>query len=189
MKVVGEGRELLERLAGRHGLDALVEIHAVQEGEFPAKPEQKAFALLGFGLPIYREMAHPQYFPAKSGGARRQGGRGVRESLSAPAGERAVIFMAHAVPAYAVAFWQCQARSADSEVDDASWYEEYHASVRGLLGDFYPLDAEDEQALVDARREVDVFETHVPTDSPDLPSKTGYARPCEMVRTPTVTPG
>jgi hypothetical protein len=57
MNAIADGRELLERSADRHGLDGLLELYEVQEGEFPVAPEQKAFALLGFGLPIYRERA------------------------------------------------------------------------------------------------------------------------------------
>jgi hypothetical protein len=172
MKVIAEGRELLERLAARHGLDGVMEIYMVQEGVFPESSAQKAFALLGFGEPIYREMAHDRYFPAKSRSARRTGARGVRASLALPAGERAVIFMSHAVTAYAVAFWECAARRGD--IDDYSVYEDYHGSIRQLLREFYPVDADDEQALADARREVDVFTTHVPVDAPELPSRTGY---------------
>lgn len=82
MNAIAEGRELVERCADRHGLDGLLELYEVQEGEFPVAPEQKAFALLGFGLPIYREMAHSKYFPAKSARSRRRGARGVRESLA-----------------------------------------------------------------------------------------------------------
>jgi hypothetical protein len=36
----------LERCADRHGLDGLLELYEVQEGEFPVAPEQKAFALM-----------------------------------------------------------------------------------------------------------------------------------------------
>ena len=174
MKVIAGGRELLERLADRHGLDGLMEIYALQEGEFPETPEQRAFALLGFGLSIYTDMAHAKYFPAKSARSRRRGARGIRQSLALPTGERAVVFLSHAVPAYAVAFWQCHARYEDSEVNDSSWYEDYHGAIRAGLGDFYPLNAEDEQALADARREVDVFETQIPTEIGELPSRTGY---------------
>ena len=175
MKVIAQGRELLERLADRRGLDGLMEIYALQEGEFPETPEQRAFALLGFGLSIYKEMAHAKYFPAKSARSRRRGARGVRQSLGLPTGERAVVFLSHAVPAYAVAFWQCDARYEDSEVSDSLWYQEYaHEAIRAELGDFYPLNAEDEQALAEARREVDVFDTQIPTEIGELPSRTGY---------------
>ncbi len=98
MRVIAAGRELLERLGERHGLDGLLEIYDMQEtGEAGPAPEQKAFALLSFGLPIYREKAHAKDFPARSRSARRRGSRGVRESLETREGERAVIFMTHAV--------------------------------------------------------------------------------------------
>lgn len=187
MKVIAEGRELLERLADRHCLDGVMEIYWVQEGALPESPAQKAFALLYFGLPIYRQMAHDEYFPARSRSARRIGARGVRDSLGLPAGERAVIFMSHAVPAYAVAFWECAARRGD--IDDSSRYEDYHGSIRALLQEFYPLNAEDEHALADGRREVDVFTTHVPVDAPEFPSRTGYNMALMQGRTRTATPG
>jgi hypothetical protein len=174
MRVIAAGRELLERLGEHHGLDGLLEIHNMQEtGKAGPAPEQQAFALMSFGLPIYREMGHAKYFPARTRSARRRGARGVRASLRTSEGERAVIFMTHAVPAFAVAFWQCQARQ--GEIDDAAPYEHYHGSVRSLLQRYHPLSNEDERALADARRDVDVFETRTPVSERGLPARTGYA--------------
>lgn len=171
MAVIARGRELLQVLAQRHGLDGLMELVSAHEGRVGPEPEQRAFALVSFGLPLYREMAHKEYFPAVSRTARRRGARGVRESLVWPEGERAVIFMTHALPAFASAFWECQARK--GTVDDPSIYTEYHGSIRALLQEYYPLESEDEDALAEARCEVDVFETREPVATIGVP-QTGY---------------
>jgi hypothetical protein len=161
MDVIGAGREVLERIAARQGIDGVIEIARLQEeGAPPEREDLFAFDLLSFGLPFYREMSHHQYFPATSSKARRRGSRAVRASLPGPDAERAVIFMTHSVPAYAMAFWQCQAQQ--GEIDDPGIYEQYHGSIRDLLQKHYPLDQLDEIALADARSEVDVFSTGVP---------------------------
>ena len=154
-----------------------------ETGEPPDSENQRAFALLSFGLPIYRAMAHAQYFPATSAKARRRGSRAVRGSLPVQQGERAVIFMTHCVPAFAVAFWQCQYRQ--GRIDNVTYYEDYHGAIRDLLGVHYPLDDEDARALTDARREVDVFDTHVPVRAEWRGGPvTGYGRALEEGENP-----